>query len=394
MKRTNRFNIKWDDPEEAKSLALGCSTLWNKITHKRRQSFFDKDKQFDWSSDELYTEFKGWVGSATAQQIIRKNNSNWKSFFSLLKKYNKGEDIDKPTPPGYWKDRKKKEKILRILIRNDCYNIEDGTVKLPFGVKGEVVGQPHWDGKQGRLEVVYDRLEDCWRAYQSVEVDPRHQPSGHKTTYVDLGVIYPVTAYIEGGDQCIAYNGRPLLSRWWLYNKQIEKVQSKLKEENDRYSSERLDRLFRKRKRVFKDEIRKIIHDFVERCYQAGVDTIVAGDLNGIRDNVDYNNKSNSMIHNYWSHKYIIDRLRWTAENYGMELKLIDERGTSSRCPRCGSEDKIRRGRLFKCKNCGLEAHRDVIGTINISFVYQGRTNEPTDRGSINRMMAHPKVVS
>ncbi|PTD94383.1 transposase, partial [archaeon SCG-AAA382B04] len=65
MKRTNRFNIEWDDSEEAKSLALGCSTLWNKLTHKRRQSFFDGDEEFDWSSGELYDDFKGWVGSAT-----------------------------------------------------------------------------------------------------------------------------------------------------------------------------------------------------------------------------------------------------------------------------------------------------------------------------------------
>ncbi|RZN63168.1 MAG: transposase [Methanonatronarchaeia archaeon] len=391
MKRTNRFNIEWNDTEEARDLALGCSTLWNKLTHKRRQSFFDEDDEFDWSSDELYDDFKGWIGSATAQQIIRKNNSAWKSFFSLLDEWKDNkEEVDRPSPVGYWKDRDEDEKELKILVRNDCYSIEDGVVKLPFGVKGEVVGQPHWDGKQGRLEIIYDRLEDCWRAYQSVEVEPRHQPSGQKTAYVDLGVIYPVTAYIEGEETTVAYNGRPLLSKWWLYNKQIEKIQSTLKEENDKYSSERLERLFRKRKRVFKDKIRKIIHDFVERCYQAGVDTIIAGDLNGIRDNVDYNKKSNSMIHNYWSHKYLVNRLRWTVENYGMELKMIDERGTSSKCPRCGSEEKVRRGRLYKCKECGIEAHRDAVGALNIGLA------EGLDVPSevINRAMTRPEVVS
>ncbi|MFW6064320.1 MAG: RNA-guided endonuclease InsQ/TnpB family protein [Candidatus Natronoplasma sp.] len=390
MKRTNRFNIRWDSPQEAKDLALGCSTLWNKLTYKRRQSFFD-DKNFDWSSDELYDEFKGWIGSATAQQIIRKNDSAWKSFFSLLEKWKENKkEVDRPSPVGYWKDRNKDRKELKILVRNDCYTIEEyGTIKLPFGVKGQIIGNPHWEGKQGRLEVIYDGLDDCWRAYQSVEVKPRHQPSGQKTAYVDLGVIYPVTAYIEGENTSVAYNGRPLLSKWWLFNKQIASTQSRLKEENDRYSSKRLKRLYRKRKRVFRDEIRKIMNRFVERCYQAGVDTIVAGDLTDIRDGADYNSKANGMIHNYWSHEYLVERLRHTAENYGIELKLIDERGTSSECPRCGSERKVRRGRLYKCKECGVEAHRDAVGALNIGLA-EGLDVPPE---VINRAMTRPEVV-
>ncbi|MBS3790832.1 MAG: transposase, partial [Candidatus Thermoplasmatota archaeon] len=116
MKRTNRFNIRWDNPQEAKDLALGCSTLWNKLTYKRRQSFFD-DRNFDWSSDELYDEFKGWIGSATAQQIIRKNDSAWKSFFSLLEKWKENKkEVDRPSPVGYWKDRNKDRKELKILV--------------------------------------------------------------------------------------------------------------------------------------------------------------------------------------------------------------------------------------------------------------------------------------
>ncbi|PTD94119.1 transposase, partial [archaeon SCG-AAA382B04] len=327
-----------------------------------------------------------------AQQIVRKNNSAWKSFFSLLDewKHNK-EEVDKPSPVGYWKDRDEDKKVLRILIRNDCYEIEgDGTIKLPFGRTGQIKGEPHWDGKQGRLEIVYDRLEDCWRAYQSVEVEPRHQPRGDKSAYVDIGVIYPVMAYIEGEETTLGYNGRSLLSDWWLYNTQVDKAKSKLKDENDKYTSKRVKKLFRKCKREFKDKIRKIMHDFVERCWHNGVDTICAGDLKGIRENVDYNKKANNMIHNFWSHDYVVNRLKWTAENYGIELELIDERGTSSKCPKCGSEKKVRRGRLYKCKECGIEAHRDSVGALNIGLAQDG--NIPAE--VINRAMTRPEVVS
>ena len=92
------------------------------------------------------------------------------------------------------------------------------------------------------------------------------------------------------------------------------------------------------------------------------------------------------MVNNFWNHKYLTDRLRWTAENYGIKLELISERGTSSRCPWCGSKEIVRRGRLFKCKNCGMEAHRDVVGALNISLVHQGG-------GGVNRVMARPEDV-
>jgi len=335
MKRTNTFIIEWDNPEGIKNLAVGCATLWNKLNYDRRQSFFDGRFDFRDFRDDMYDEFKDWVGSATVQQVIRKNDSAWRSFFSLLKKWNKGEldNSGKPNPPGYWK-KPDGSKELRILVRNDCYKIEDGRIKLPFGKEGKIRGVPRWDGKQGRLEIQYDDLDECWRGFQSVKVEPKHQPKGNDVAFVDLGVIYPITSIVDG--EAVAYNGKPLLSEWWKLTKQIEKCQSKLKESQEKYSSERLRRLFRERKKKFRDSIRKIVKKFVEQCWEDGVSKIVAGDLSGIRESADFNKKANSMIHNFWSHKYLVDRLKWTAENYGIDLKLIDERGTSSKCPRCG----------------------------------------------------------
>lgn len=83
MRRTNIFRIVFKHPERVKRLAVGCAVLWNKLNFKRRQSFFKG--QFDWDSKIEYDEFKGWIGSATAQQIIRKNDANWRGFFTLLK---------------------------------------------------------------------------------------------------------------------------------------------------------------------------------------------------------------------------------------------------------------------------------------------------------------------
>lgn len=74
MRRTNTFNLNPGKEEEAilREWADNCARMYNEINYKRRQSFFSGE--FDWDTDEFYHKYKKSVGSATAQQIIRKNN--------------------------------------------------------------------------------------------------------------------------------------------------------------------------------------------------------------------------------------------------------------------------------------------------------------------------------
>jgi len=77
MKRTNKFRLR-PTIEQEKALFSLCemsAVLWNKVNYKRRQSFFSGE--VDWDTKELYDEFKKILGSATAQQIIRKNDEAW-----------------------------------------------------------------------------------------------------------------------------------------------------------------------------------------------------------------------------------------------------------------------------------------------------------------------------
>lgn len=45
----------------------------------------------------------------------------------------------------------------------------------------------------------------------------------------------------------------------------------------------------------------------------------------------------------------------------------------------------VKRGRLLKCRSCGVEAHRDVAGALNIGAVHNG--------GHVNGAMEHPLEV-
>ncbi|MFX1520584.1 MAG: transposase [Promethearchaeota archaeon] len=97
-----------------------------------------------------------------------------------------------------------------------------------------------------------------------------------------------------------------------------------------------------------------------------------------------------SMIHLFWSHRYLVTRIKEKAEEYGISVREIDERGSSSVCPRCLSTRVVRKGRLFKCVQCNLEAHRDAVGCINIGLA-QG---EHLAAGVVNRAVTRPTLLT
>jgi putative transposase len=370
------------------------AVLWNKVNYKRRQSFFAGS--IDWDTRSEYEEFKRILGSATTQQIIRKNDEAWRSFLKLLRLKQRGklpEHVRKVSPPRYWKDRLTGKRKLMTVIRNDCYRIEEvgGKKWLVFrGLKIRITGEIKWRGKQGRLEIHYDDLTGRWYAYQSVEVNQPRRATSLKA-FVDLGIINVITAWIEGEKQPIAFSGKPLLADWWYWTKKISRYQSQLKRVNGRNTSKQLKKLYRKRKRRFRHAVNTIVFRFVRLCFSKGVGEIVVGDVSHIRENNDKGNRINAMIHNFWSFRYIIERLVTTAENFGIKVRLVKENHTSSYCPFCGTKGKrITRG-LFYCPKCNQVMNADVVGCLNIAKKLNIIPNPGWGRD--NGVLAHPLLL-
>jgi len=387
MKRTNVFTLAPTDQQEKTlfKIALDCAKLWNEVNYQRRQAYFNY-QPVEWYSKGLYRKYAPYVGSATAQQIIRKNNEAWRSFHALKKLQKNGdlpEHIKSVKPPRYWKDRNGNYKLV-IILRNDSIKLEDGKLNLPKGLAIRFKGKLKWFGKQCRTEIVYDSLSQKWRVFQTVETQSSSKPKGSKTCHIDLGVVNLATIWMHGWRQPVAFSGRQLLSDWWYWTGKIAKHQSKLKQVNSKHSSKRLRRLYRMRKKRFRHAVNTMTRTIVKDLYDLGVAKIIMGNLKHIRDNNHNSAKANSMIHNFWSFTYMVQRFKDVAEEYGIEIKEVDEYKTSTRCFLCNSENTVNTGRLFKCLSCGLEAHRDAVGVLNIS----SRQGE-----SINRVMAYPLLL-
>jgi len=385
VKRTNTFVL--EDCLALWELADGCVRLYNEINFERRQAYIHYRK-FEWYPKRLYEKYTPLIGSATAQQIINKNNEAWRSFLALKRLEKKGKlpkQVTKVSMPRYWKKNGKRE--LRIILRNDCYKIDDKYIYLPKGLKLKYKGMLKWKGKQGRLEIVYDEVDEVWRGFMTVEVEEPLSKGGNKPLYIDLGVVNLATVWFEGLKQPIAFSGRTVLSAWWYWTRKIAKEQSRLARVNRAKTSRKLRRLYRIRQRRFRHAVNAMIKTIVEDAYQLGISKIVLGRLKNIRNESHDNNKANAMINNFWSFNYIVRRFKEKAEEYGIEVEEKSEYKTSSKCPFCYSEDIMIRGRLFKCLCCGLEANRDAVGVLNIaniSYLYGG---------SVNRVVTHPLLL-
>ena len=370
VERTNTFII--EDNPALRDLANNCARLYNELNFERRQAYI-RYKKFSWYPRHLYRKYAPLVGSATAQQIIRKNNEAWRSFLKLKKLEKNGKlppHVRRVSLPRYWK--RKGRRGLRVIIRNDCYRIDDKYVYLPKGLKLRYWGKLKWHGKRGRLEIIYDEVDEVWRGFIPVRVEKPPKRGGSESLYIDLGVRCLATMWHDGLKQPVAFRGGELLWDWWYWAKKIAGEQSRLARINKAKTSRRIRKMYRIRKRRFRHAVNAMIKWIMEYAHQNSLSKIVIGDLKGIRENNRKNTKANLMIHNFWGFRWIIQRLKEKAEEYGIEVVEVSEYRTSSICPRCSSDKTVRRGRLFKCLNCGLEAHRDAVGVINMGTLHNG----------------------
>ena len=381
MKRTNQFDVC---PRSAKEREVferwldASASLWNETNYARRQAFLEDDENV-WDADTggLEGQYKRVLSSSVAQQIIRKNSKAWRSFFSSNEKYHAGKLNEKPSPPGYW-GNEDDGRVLRSYVRNDQYTIEFGKwsrLEIPIGSKlkdelglnrnerlrVEIAGDPKWSGEQGRLELVYDELADTFRAYQPVTIDDSRldSPLASEEAALDVGANNLVACTTTTGSQLL-YEGRDLFEEFRKTTEQIAHYQSRL--EDQRKSSKRIDRLYRKRTNRRDHAQDTLVRDLVERLYDEGVSMLYVGDIKGVLS-THWSARVNAKTHNFWAYRRFIDRLADVCEEHGITVNEESEAWTSQECPECGErKETVRHENSLTCP-CGFEGHADLVAS-------------------------------
>ncbi|WP_148882237.1 RNA-guided endonuclease InsQ/TnpB family protein [Thermococcus aciditolerans] len=384
MKRAVTVKLQPSKEQEKilRQLADLGAKAWNRVNYLRRQQYF-REQIVDFNSTEktVYEEFKRKIGSATAQQICRKNAESWRSFFSLLRKKRNGElpENHNPKPPNYRKEDGRRKPL--IVLRNDQYKIKGNKLLLKglgkFGkLEIQFKGRIHLRGKQGRLEITYDEVKRKWYAHISFTVGEKLEggelvklprtPKGSLSAGIDLGVNNLMAVYVENGESFLV-NGRPLKSIDFYWRKKIADYQSKLNKSGAK-TSRKLRRMHERAKLQAKHYINTVVRQTVRKLYDLGVSRIIVGYPKGIARNSDKGKKQNFILSHVWRFNTVIKRLTEVAEEYGIRVVVVNEAFTSKTCPVCGKPHegaRFVRG-LFKCPATGLVFNADLVGALNI----------------------------
>jgi putative transposase len=394
-------------PEQEKDLfrlAKQSSLLWNQANYERRQAFFKHNKiptYVKQCSTLKHSEHFKTIGTGKGQAILSKLDESWRSFWELKKMRAQGrlpQHIVKVSPPKYWKDRDTNQTEIKMFcIRNDCYRIDDKRqqIRIMKGMRIDYAAHRIREGKYGRLEVRYDELSNRWYAHIPVEIKKDRQVNPTKKYgSIDLGICNIAAVYVQN-EKPLIYSGRAVLSDWIYHTKKIAGLQSQLKQ--SQHTSTRIEKLFRTRKRRFRHAINALLRDLFERLNMMQVTHLVVGDLNGIRDGNDLGRQTNQKLHNFWSHNYILKRIKELGEEFGIEIREQSERGTSKTCCMCGQQHngRIHRG-LHICHEKHNVINADVSGAYNLHnvAVYGSLCPEHTKlESSGSRVLAGPLML-
>ena len=75
-----------------------------------------------------------------------------------------------------------------------------------------------------------------------------------------------------------------------------------------------------------------------------------------------------------WRYALIFQKLKFKCEELGIEIKEVNPKNTSRRCPICGwvsEENRVKTS--FKCLKCSYKENADVNGAKNILFIGQNK---------------------
>ena len=190
-------------------------------------------------------------------------------------------------------------------------------------------------------------------------VSEQATPLAEESAALDIGANNLVACTTTTGQQYL-YEGRDLFDQFSETTGEIARLQSKLPE--GRYSSQRIRRLYRKRTRRRDHAQEALVRELIERLYAEGVATVYVGDLTNVLS-THWCTEVNAKTHQFWAFRAFIDRLSYTAEEYGITVEVQSEADTTRTCPACGEQDNTDRNRdVFRCP-CGHEAHADLCAS-------------------------------
>lgn len=275
-----------------------------------------------------------------------------------------------------WKStgiRKRGEKLLLALARGH----EPIVVELPQHLRG----LPPGAFVEARL--VYNKASRRYDWHLVIEdgVQPPEQPPGDGVAAVDLGEVHPAT--VSDGQDAAVISCRALRAVNQYTAKRLAAIQAKQAKcqpgsRRWRQLQQRKSRFLAEQEQRKRDLEHKVSREVVDWAVEHQVGTLAIGDVRDVGDGKRLRKEQQQKV-SQWAHGRMGKYITYKAQAAGIAVvENVDEAYTSQTCPTCGRRHKPR-GRRFACPACGLAAHRDVVGAVNIlsRFCYGTLGNIP-----------------
>ena len=362
MKRTYKFRI-YPNKEQAaildRQLEL-CKDLYNVALDQRRNAWRYCQECISYTSqaNELSTikavhpEFKE-VHSQVLQDVLRRLDRAFKAFFRRVKERKKGKRVKF----GYPRFRSLRgfrsltypQSGFKILDNGHIQVSKIGTIRMfrHRPIKGTVK----------TMTLKKDMVGDWFATFTVACPDvPVKETSDPVTVGIDVGLEKLVT--MSNGDMIEP----PMFLR--RSEEKLRIVQRRLSRKvkgsrNRKKARNKVARVQRKISRQRDDFLHKVARGLVVR-----MDVIAFEDLM-ITNMVKDRHLSKSIMDASWGR--LVQYTVYKAESAGKQVVLVDPRGTSQECSRCGAKvDKSLSERVHRCPTCGLLMDRDLNASLNI----------------------------
>ncbi|MEW6244678.1 MAG: transposase [Bacillota bacterium] len=305
----------------------------------------------------------------------------YKSFFALKK-----NGLTQHEAPGF----RRKGQLSPLKYVQSGFKVEVDKVTLSLGTGREdgvrkvtlrISHRPGVEYERVReLSITYDKVSGQIEARLVVEVKAREN-DGTGRAAVDLGETVLMACAFDDGTVML-YSGRQIkaIRRYW------QKVWASLKQ-----NSRRWEEITHRERRQVEHLLHIATSHFIAECVRRGVKEIASGDLNGVRESIDYGKRLNQRLH-AWPYRKVINMLKYKGALVGVIVRDdVEEKSTSITCHACGKvvPSNRRYRSLYVCPY-GWRAQADVNGALNI---YERVHQVSPVKGSSGRV-ARPAVVS
>jgi len=317
------------------------------------------------------TGSSGELSVCAARSVLRRYADAW---LQASRRRTKGQHAGFP---------RRKRHLMPVRYYNGTFRLEGQRVRLPVA-KGSpelwvrlarTIPYPAEQVRAVTLLHVGGRLSLSVTAAVPVH---QHDLDPDKVAGVDLGIIYPYAVVTK--DAGLLVSGRALRAEGYLHLRDQQARQAKTGRRAPKRGQRGSRRWRRHRATVRRVEARhrrrihqshhKAARQVIAFAVGQRVSTLLVGDPKGITDQ-DKGRVQNLRLRQ-WRRTHLMQALRDKAEQAGVQVRLVDERGSSSTCPVCRRRVPKPRGRRFRCPHCTFKGHRDLVGAYNIAAMHGG----------------------